>query len=313
VALADVRPLGALTRGLAGSELAALVQLAESGCIGFSQAEHAIADTQVLLRAMLYAATHQLPVWLRPQDAFIGKGGVAASGAVATRLGLPGVPVANETVALFTIFELMRASGCRVHLCRLSSAKGVDMVRTAKAEGLPLTADVSVHNLLLTDNDLGYFDSRYRLTPVLRSPRDRDALSAALADGTIDALCSDHTPVDQDGKLLPFASASVGATAVELLLPLAMKWAKANRLSLSTALGCITHRAASAAGLQAGLLQTGKPADLVLFDPREPWVVSEATLRSSSASTPFSGLEVAGCVNATWYQGSLVHNRSDIK
>jgi dihydroorotase len=309
MALADVRPLGALTRGLAGNDLAALSQLAESGCIGFSQAEHAMADTQVLLRAMQYAATHGLSVWLRPQDAFIGKGGVAASGAVATRLGLSGVPVASETVALFTIFELMRSSGCRVHLCRLSSAKGVEMLRAAKAEGLPVTADVSVHNLHLSDNDLGYFDSHYRLTPVLRSPRDRDALSAGLADGTIDALCSDHTPVASDDKLLPFASAAPGASAVELLLPLALKWAQASGHSTLQALDCVTQRAARAAGLQAGRLNPGELTDMVLFDPHEPWVVNAGSLHSHSACTPFAGLELVGRVRATWARGKLVHNR----
>jgi dihydroorotase len=309
MALADVRPLGALTRGLAGNDLAALVQLAESGCIGFSQAEHAMADTQVLLRAMQYAATHGLAVWLRPQDAFIGKGGVAASGAVATRLGLSGVPVASETVALFTIFELMRSSGCRVHLCRLSSAKGVEMLRAAKAEGLPVTADVSVHNLHLSDNDLGYFDSHYRLTPVLRTPRDRDVLSAGLADGTIDALCSDHTPVASDDKLLPFASAAPGASAVELLLPLALKWAQASGRSTLLAIDCVTQRAARAAGLQAGRLQPGEPANMVLFDPHEPWVVNAGNLRSHSVCTPFAGLELVGRVRATWARGKLVHNR----
>ncbi|MBA4256022.1 MAG: dihydroorotase, partial [Polaromonas sp.] len=196
---ARVFPLGALTRGLAGEVLTEMVELTEVGCIGFGQAEVPIVNTQVLQRALQYAATFGYTVWLRPQDAWLGKG-VAASGPLATRMGLAGVPVMAELIALHTIFELVRSTRARVHLCRLSSAAGMELVRAAKAEGLPITCDVSVHNLHLIDVDLGYFDSRTRLSPPLRQQRDRDALRAALADGTIDALVSDHTPVDDDAK-----------------------------------------------------------------------------------------------------------------
>ena len=157
-------PLGALTRGLAGEVLSEMAELTAAGCVGFSQADTAIRDTMVLQRALQYAATFGYTVWLRPQDAWLGKG-VAASGALATRLGLSGVPVAAETIALHTIFELMRATGARVHLCRLSSAAGVALVRAAKAEGLPLTADVSINSLHLSDVDIGYFNADMRLTP----------------------------------------------------------------------------------------------------------------------------------------------------
>jgi dihydroorotase len=221
-------PLGALTRGLQGEVLTEMAELTEAGCVGFSQAEVAVVDTQVLQRALQYAATYNYTVWLRPQDHFLGKG-VAASGPLATRLGLGGVPVAAETIALHTIFELMRATGARVHLCRLSSAAGADLVRQAKAQGLALSADVSINSLHLTDMDIGYFDSRPRLNPPLRQQRDREALRAALADGTIDALVSDHTPVGADEKELPFAQAEPGATGLELLLSLALKWATDSR------------------------------------------------------------------------------------
>ena len=188
-------PLGALTLGLKGEVLTEMAELTESGCIGFSQAEVPMTSTQTLQRALAYAATYGYTVWLRPQELYLGKG-VAASGPLATRMGLSGVPVAAETIALHTIFELMRGTQARVHLCRLSSAAGVELVRRAKAEGLQVTADVSLNSLHLTDTDIGYFDSSARVTPLLRQQRDRDALSAALADGTIDALVSDHTPVD---------------------------------------------------------------------------------------------------------------------
>ena len=219
-----VFPLGALTRQLQGDVLTEMAELTEAGCVGFSQAEVPLANTQVLQRALQYAATFGYTVWLRPQDLHLGKG-VAASGPLATRLGLSGVPVAAETIALHTIFALMRTTRARVHVCRISSAEGVELVRAAKKEGLLVTADVSINSLHLSDHDIGYFDSRARVTPVLRQPRDRDALRAALLDGTLDALVSDHTPIDIDGKTLPFAEAESGATGVELLLSLALKWA----------------------------------------------------------------------------------------
>ena len=222
---ARVFPLGALTRGLAGEVLTEMAELTESGCVGFSQAEVPLQNTQVLQRAMQYASTFDYAVWLRPQEYYLGRG-VAASGPLATRLGLAGVPVAAETIALHVIFELMRATGARVHLCRISSAQGVALVRQAKREGLKLTCDVSINSLHLTDVDIGYFDSRMRLAPPLRQQRDRDALREGLADGTIDALVSDHTPVDEDAKTLPFAEAEPGATGLELLLGLALKWGR---------------------------------------------------------------------------------------
>ena len=218
---AHLYPLGALTVGLKGEVLTEMAELAEAGCVGFSQANEALVDTQVMARAMQYARSFGFTVWLRPQDAFLARGGVAHSGPVSGRLGLSGVPVSAETVALHTIFELIRSNGCRVHLCRLSSAAGVELVRLAKREGLPVTADVAVHHLHLTDVDIGYFDTSCRVEPPFRSQRDREALGAALADGTIDAVCSDHTPVDDDAKLLPFGEAEPGVTGLELLLPLA--------------------------------------------------------------------------------------------
>ena len=183
--------------GLAGQRLTEMAELAEAGCVAFSQANAPLSDTQVLWRALQYAATFGFPVWLRAEDLWLARGGVAHDGDVATRLGLPGIPAFAETIALGTLLELVRATGTRVHLCRLSSAGAVRMMREAKTEGLPVSCDVGVHYVHLCDMDLGYFDSHCRLTPPLRSQRDRDALSSALADGTIDCLCSDHTPVDE--------------------------------------------------------------------------------------------------------------------
>jgi len=309
---AHVHPLGALTVGLKGKALTEMAELTEAGCIGFAQAEEPIEDTTVLLRAMQYAKTFGYTVWLRPQDPYIGRGGIAHSGPLASRLGLSGVPVMSETIALHTIFELMRASGARVHLCRISSAAALDLIRAAKKEGLPVTCDVGVHHLHMTDADIGFFDSNARLTPPLRSQRDRDAIRAAVLDGTVDAVCSDHTPVDDDEKLLPFAEASPGATGLELLLSLMLKWAAdqgGDAKTLSTALAKITHDPARTAGLAAGTLAPGASADVVLFDPAARWTVNGAALASQGKHTPFLGYELAGQVKTTIVAGHVAFER----
>jgi dihydroorotase len=311
---ANVHPLGALTMGLKGEALTEMAELTEAGCVGFAQAEVPITDTNVLLRAMQYAKTFGYTVWLRPQDAHIGRGGIAHSGPLASRLGLSGVPVMAETIALHTIFELMRASGARVHLCRISSAAGIELIRTAKAEGLPVSCDVGAHHVHLTDADINFFDSNARVTPPFRSQRDREAIRAGLLDGTVDALCSDHTPVDDDEKLLPFGEASPGATGLELLLSLTLKWVddyagRHRKDALSLALARVTSEAARIADLDAGTLGVGKAADVVLFDPAARWEVNGAALASQGKHTPFLGYEMAGQVMATIVAGHVAYER----
>ncbi|MFG6429210.1 dihydroorotase [Roseateles sp. LYH14W] len=310
-------PLGALTRQLSGTALTEMAELTEAGCIGFSQAEVPIKDTLVLSRALQYAATYGYTVWLRPLDAYLG-GGVAASGAVATRLGLSGVPVSAETVALHTIFELVRATGARVHLCRLSSAAGVELVRAAKKEGLPVTADVSINSLHLSDVDIGYFDSAMRLTPPLRQGRDRDALRAGLADGTLDALVSDHMPVTTDEKAVPFAEATPGATGLELLLSLSLRWAQDSGLPLQRALAVITAEPVRVLGGalgsladSAGRLVEGGVADVCVFDAGASWAVTPELLASQGKHTPFafasSGFELPARVRTTLVAGHIAY------
>ncbi|KDP87517.1 dihydroorotase [Cupriavidus basilensis] len=301
-----VYPLGALTLGLKGETLTEMSQLTEAGCIGFSQAEAPIRNTQVLLRALQYAQTFGFTVWLRPEDPYLG-GGVAASGAVASRLGLSGMSVIAETVRLHTIFELMRSSGARVHLCRLSSAAGIELVRQAKREGLAVSCDVNIHHVSLTDMDIGYFNSQMRFSPPLRSARDRDAIVAGLADGTIDALCSDHTPVDDDEKLLPFAEASPGATGLELLLPLTLRWAEEHKVPLSKALARITAEPARVLGLAAGTLSAGSAADICIFHPEQEWKVERRALKSQGKNSPWLGYEMRGRVRATLVGGHVVY------
>lgn len=306
---AHVYPLGALTVGLKGQVITEMVELTEAGCIGFTQANVPVTDTQVLLRALQYASTYGYTVWLRPLDAFLAKGGVAASGPVASRLGLSGVPVAAETIALHTLFELMRVMGARVHVARLSSAAGVALVRAAKAEGLPVTCDVGANHLHLIDVDIGYFDAQFRLDPPLRAERDREAIRAALADGTIDAICSDHTPVDDDEKLLPFAEATPGATGLELLLSLTVKWAREAGVPLARALAAITSAPADVLKLPAGRIGEGAPADLCVFDPNAHWRVEPRALKSQGHNTPFLGYELPARVCATLVAGQVAFER----
>ncbi|MBR6975659.1 MAG: dihydroorotase [Ottowia sp.] len=322
---ARVLPQGALTRGLKGEALTEMVRLTEAGCIAFGQADVPLVNTRTLHRALQYAAPFGYAVWLRPQDAWLGSG-VAASGALATRMGLASVPVAAETIALHTLFELMRTvrgahdAGPRVHICRLSSAAGVGMLRQAKAEGLQVTADVSINNLLLTDAEAMWnFDSRARLLPPLRQAPDREALQQALLDGTLDALVSDHTPVGSDAKHLPFAEAEPGAVGLELLLPLALQWAGDDAARQRRALECVTSGAAGVIGsalgetLQGscGRLHEGALADVCVFDPAVRWTVGADTLHSRGKHTPFEGHEQHGRVRCTFTGGHLAWDAAE--
>jgi dihydroorotase len=313
-------PLGALTRRLEGQVLTEMAELTEAGCVGFSQADVPVRDTLVLHRALQYAATFGYTVWLRPLDAWLGHG-VAAKGPIATRLGLSGVPVIAETIALHTLFDLMRDTGARVHLCRLSSAAGVELVRRAKADGLAVTCDVSINHLHLTDVDIGFFNADMRLTPPLRQGPDRAALRAALADGTIDAVVSDHTPVANDAKQLPFAEAEPGATGLELLLSATLKWGRDSGLGLPATLARLTSEPVRVLGPSigtlaesAGRLVEGGVADLCLFDPDITWTVGAGELRSQGKHTPFdfaaTGMALPGRVRWTIVAGVVAHDGS---
>ncbi|MCQ1548287.1 MAG: dihydroorotase [Candidatus Accumulibacter phosphatis] len=303
--LARVYPIGALTQQLAGERLAEMNSLSRAGCIGFSQAKHPIVDTQLLMRAMQYAATFGYHVRLWPQDQFLAREGVAHDGEVASRLGLTGIPVSAETVAIATALQLAAQTGVRLHLSRLSSAAGVALIQAAKRTGMQVSCDVSIHHLHLSEMDIGYFDSNARFDPPLRASSDRDALRVAVRDG-LAAICSDHTPIDADGKQLPFAEALPGATGLELLLPLTLRWAKHARLPLVLALARITCDPAAILGIEAGSLAMGSAADICLFDPAESWIVTPEALRSQGKNTPFLGYEVSGRTRMTLVGGRIV-------
>ena len=223
------------------------------------------------------------------------------------KAGLSVIPACAETVALATILLLARETGSRIHVCRLSTAEGIEMVRQAKGQGLKVTCDVAVHHAHLSEMDIGYFDSNCHLTPPLRSLRDRDALRQALADGTADALCSDHAPVDDDGKEVPFGESETGATAVELLLPLTLKWIEECRLPLAQGLARVTCEPARVLGIDAGRLTPGHSADVCIFDPETYWKIDRASLKSQGKNTPFLGCEVKGRVRYTLVEGQVVY------
>ncbi len=308
---AHVYPVGALTVGLKGENITEMGELTEAGCVAFSHADAPLADTQVLRRALQYAATFDYRVWLRPQDAHLARGGVAHDGEVATRLGLAAIPSAAEIIALDTIFTLVRETGARVHVARLSTHEGVARVREAKRAGLKVTCDVAVHHVHLCDIDIGWFDAQCHLVPPLRSVRDRDGLRAGLADGTIDAICSDQAPVDDDAKQLPFAEAEPGATGLELLLPLTLKWARKARIPLAAALSRITADPARVLGIDAGHLAPGAPADVCIADLDRDWTVTREALHSQGKNTPFLGRELTGRVCHTLVDGQIVYESDD--
>ena len=306
---ARLYPLGALTSGLKGDVLAEIETLAEAGCVAFMQTGALPHDNGVLLQILRYAKTFDLPVWLRPVEDTLAGDGVAGAGPVAGRLGLPAVPVLAETVALHTIFEMQRETGARIHVCRLSSAAGIELVRQAKRERLPVTADVGIHHVHLTDVDIGYFNPDFRLDPPLRSQRDRDAIVAALADGTIDAVCSDHAPIAEDDKLLPFGEAAPGATALETLLPLLLQWGEKAKLPLPAALAKVTSAPAQILKEPTGKLATGAKADIVVFDPQANWTATRAQLVSRGGNTPYSGYELVGRAMLTLVGGEVRFDR----
>lgn len=310
--IARVLPIGALTIGLDGEYLAPLRSLAAAGCAALGQAARPVRDTHVLRQALAYAATHDLPVMLPALDPDLANG-CAHEGAIATRLGLPGIPVAAETTGLTRIVALAVDTGARIHVGRISSAAACDLLARARDTGIALTADVAAHQLHLTHDAVIRFDSHAHVRPPMREESDRAALRQAVAAGLVTAVCSDHQPHEADAKRVPFGASEPGISALETLLPLALDLAHAGDCDTATVLRSLTAGPARALGLDAGTLAPGAPADVCAFDPDAEWVLDPANMHSHGRNTPFAGTTLRGRVAWTMVDGRVVHEAASAK
>ena len=306
VGMAKVLVLGALTQGLAGKQLSEMYALKNAGCVGVSNAYHGV-NQQVMRRAMEYAVSADLTVFINAEDPLLSAGGCAHEGQVSVRLGLPGIPETAETVPVARELQLVELTGARAHFCHLSSAKAVQMVARAQHDGLPVSADVSIYHLFLTEMDIGYFDSNCRVKPPLRTQRDMEALRDALNKDSISAICSDHQPHDVDAKLAPFPSSEPGISSIETLLPLTLRLVDSGLISMSDAIACITSKPANILGIDAGRLSVGNVADICIFNPEHDWSLTRDRITSFGKNSPFIGWEFTGCVTHTILDGKLVY------
>jgi len=302
-----VFPLGALTHGLKGETLAEMDALKSAGCIGVSNAYAPIVDTEVLRRALEYAATCEITVHLYCEDDYLKNNGVAHEGPVSTRLGLPAIPETAETIAVSRALLLVEQTGARVHFCRISTARSIELLADARARGLDVTADVGIAHLYLTDMDISSFNTDCYVLPPLRSQRDKDGLRAGLANGTITAICSDHQPHESDAKSAPFSMTEPGASTIEMLLPLTLQLVRDKNLTLQQAVAALTSAPAKIAGLDTGNLSIGSPADICIFDPESSWTVERDALLSAGKNTPFTSWEMTGKVTHTLVDGNIIY------
>jgi dihydroorotase len=305
--LAFIHPVGAMTRDLEGKQLSDMEALDEAGCVGVSNALSPIKDTLVLRRAMEYAASFDLTVFLRPQDPWLNANGCVHEGEVGTRLGLPGIPEAAETVIVARDLALIEQTGVRAHFSQLSTARAVAMVAEAQERGLRVTADVSAHHLHLTEHDIGYFNSQCHVMPPLRSERDRDGLRKALRDGVVSVICSDHQPHESDAKLAPFIESEPGISGLETLLPLTLRLVDDELIDLTQAIAALTSEPADIIGVDTGNLAVGSTADICIFDPEARWTLAAETMVSRGHNSPFLGWEFKGKVTHTLVGGALVY------
>ena len=306
-ACTNVLVLGALTTGLAGERLSEMAALRASGCVGVSNCRRPVTQTAVLRRAFAYAANFGLTVYIEPDEFSLSDGGCAHEGPIASRLGLKGIPVSAETIAISRALELVTETGAKVHFGRLSSARGVEVIRRAKEDGLDITADVSAHQLYLTEMDISSYNSLNHVIPPLRSQRDREALRLGLTEGVIDAICSDHQPHEPDAKHGPYASTQPGMSTLETLLPLVLRLVEEQVVPLSTALSLLTDKPASILGSDAGILAPGRPADLCIIDTETEWQFDIRTMSSRGHNSPFVGWDLKGKARYTIVGGALVY------
>jgi len=302
-----VFPLGALTQGLQGERLSEMAHLKQTGCVGVSNITTPGDNLLVLRRALEYAASIDMTVFLQTHVSQLSNSGVAHEGTVSLRLGLSGIPEAAETQAVSNYLMLVEQTGARVHFCRLSTARAIQMIGRAKYDGLNITADVAVHQLHLTEMDLGYFNSMCHVRPPLRTQRDMEALREAVADDRIEAICSDHQPHDLDAKLAPFAETEPGISALETLLPLSLRLVTSKQLSLSTMVERLSTTPAEILSIDAGHLSLGANADVAIFDPIAEWTLNTDDMVSQGKNSPFLGWSLQGRVTHTLMGGKLVY------
>jgi dihydroorotase len=305
--LAFVHPLGALTKDLKGERLTDMEALDEAGCVAFTNALAPITDTLVLRRAMEYAASFDLIVFLHSEDPWLRGHGCCHEGEVGMRLGLPGIPEAAETVAVARDLALIDQTRVRAHFCGVSSARAVQMIAEAQRRGLPVSADVTAHHLHLCEHDIGDFNTQCHVQPPLRGKRDRDALRRALTSGAVGAICSDHQPHESDAKLAPFSDSEPGISGLETLLPLTLRLVQERSVTLPEAIALVTHRPADILGIDSGRLGVGATADICIFDPQERWTLIERDMVSRGRNTPFLGQEFIGRVTHTLVGGRVVY------
>ena len=306
VGYANVHPLGALTINLQGQRLTDMAMLMDAGCVGVSNALVAVENTLVMRRAMQYASTYDLPVFLTPRDKWLQGNGVVHEGIVSTRLGLPAIPEAAETVGVARDLALIETSGARAHFELISCRRSVTMLAEAQQRGLPITAGVAIHHLLCCENDIGVFDTQYKVMPPLRTEQDRAGLIAGVAAGQIAVICSDHQPHAVDAKLFPFSEAAIGIAGIDTLLSLTWSLVADNKLTIAQAIAALTINPARIIGIDAGHLSLGADADLCLFDAHKEWQLDDTSMQSKGRNSPFIGKKIHGKVTRTLINGNTV-------
>jgi len=300
-------PIAALTQGLEGERLAELYTLKQAGCIAASNANFPVSNNEILRRAMEYAASTDMTVFIHAQDHFLANNGVVNEGAISTRLGLPPIPETAETVAVSTALLLIEQTKVKAHFCRLSSAKSVEMIARAKKAGLPVSADVSICHLHLTEMDVDGYNTKCHLVPPLRTLEDKNALIQGLVSGAIDAVCSDHQPHNEDAKTAPFSLTKPGASTIEILLPMVLDLVSKDLLTPIRAIECLTINPARILGIDSGSLAVGKIADITIIDPEKSWSFTKEQMISAGKNTPFDEWELFGKVTHTIYKGQVVY------
>lgn len=310
IGLTKVYPYGTVTKNLEGKELAEIGMLAEAGAVAFTDGVKAVADAKTMLRALAYARTFDLLIIQRPEEPSLASGGAMNSGEIATRLGLPGIPRAAEIIMIERDLRLLESTGGRLHFGPVSTAEAVEAIRQAKAQGLAVTCDTAAPYFSLNETSVGDYRTFAKLSPPLRDEQDRQAVVAAIKDGTIDIISSDDAPHDEESKRLPFIQAGFGGVGLETLLAISLELYHNGHLPLLDVLAHLTCRPAELLGLEAGRLKAGAPADLILFDPDRAWKIDADELASKAKNSPFDGRPVQGVVMRTVIDGRTVYVRN---